>query len=90
MAIFKCVGCYYSHVLEGICFAGFFLNLARGYALYVPICVFLFYFLVLFCCFLCACLSACLFVLSVCLVQLHASGRCGVKKNVFPLPRIES
>jgi hypothetical protein len=24
MAIFKCVGCYYSHVLEGTCFAGFF------------------------------------------------------------------
>jgi hypothetical protein len=24
MAIFRCVGCYYSHVLEGICFAGFF------------------------------------------------------------------
>jgi hypothetical protein len=24
MAIFKCVGCYYSHVLEGTCFDGFF------------------------------------------------------------------
>jgi hypothetical protein len=24
MAIFRCVGYYYSHVLEGICFAGFF------------------------------------------------------------------
>jgi hypothetical protein len=24
MAIFRCVGCYYSHVLEGACFADFF------------------------------------------------------------------
>jgi hypothetical protein len=24
MAIFRCVGCHYSNVLEGICFAGFF------------------------------------------------------------------
>jgi hypothetical protein len=33
MAIFRGVGCYYSLVLEGICFAGFFsLYLVRGYA----------------------------------------------------------
>jgi hypothetical protein len=37
MAIFKCVGCYYSHVLEETCFAGFsesctWLHFARGYA----------------------------------------------------------
>jgi hypothetical protein len=37
MAIFRCVGCYYSHVLEGICFAGLsvsgtWLRFVRGYA----------------------------------------------------------
>jgi hypothetical protein len=69
MAIFRCVGCYYSRVLEGICFAGFFLYLARGYTLCVvvilcvSICVFLFYFSFYFFCFLRACLSAYLFVL---------------------------
>jgi uncharacterized membrane protein len=35
MAILKYVGCYYSHVLEGTCFAGFILYLARGYTLQV-------------------------------------------------------
>jgi hypothetical protein len=71
LAIFRCVGCYYSHVLEGICLAGFFCILHVVTLLYVSICVLLFYFLVLFCCFLRACLSACLFVLFVCLVQTN-------------------
>jgi hypothetical protein len=42
MAIFRYVGCYYSHVVEGICFAGFFCILHVVTLLYVSICVFLF------------------------------------------------
>jgi hypothetical protein len=38
MAIFKRVGCYYSHVLEGTCIAGFFCILHVVTLLYVSIC----------------------------------------------------
>jgi hypothetical protein len=39
IAIFRCVGCYYPHVLGGICFAGVILHVVT--LLYVSICVFL-------------------------------------------------
>jgi hypothetical protein len=35
MAILKCVGYFYFHIPEGICFAGFLPFLARGYTLHV-------------------------------------------------------
>jgi hypothetical protein len=38
MAIFRCVVCYYSHILEGICFAVFFCILHVVTLLYVSIC----------------------------------------------------
>jgi hypothetical protein len=41
MAIFKCVGYFYFHVREGICFAGFFLPSFRVVTLRVSIWVFL-------------------------------------------------
>jgi hypothetical protein len=72
MAIFSCVGYYYSrNSRRNLLPLFFFLYLALGYTLhvvtllYVSICVFLFYFLISFCCFLHACLSACIFVLAI-------------------------
>jgi hypothetical protein len=63
MAIFKCVGYLYFHMLEGFCFAASFLSLfSRGHTLHVSICVFpvLFSFVV-FVVSLRVCLSACFF-----------------------------
>jgi hypothetical protein len=62
-AIFRCVGCYYSHVLEGICFTGFFCILHVVTLLYVSICVLLFYFFSFYFAVSCVCLSVCLFML---------------------------
>jgi hypothetical protein len=58
MAIFKCVGYFYFHIPEGICFAGFLPFLARGYTMHVSICFFLLCFsslilLLLACMFVC-------------------------------------
>jgi hypothetical protein len=57
MAIFTCVGYFYFHIPEEICFAGVFLPfLARGYILHVSICV--------FCCF-----SSLILLFLVCVVR---------------------
>jgi hypothetical protein len=38
MAIFRCVGCFYFHIPEGICFAAFVAIVARGYTMQFLIC----------------------------------------------------
>jgi hypothetical protein len=38
MAIFRCVGYFYFHIPEGICFAGFAFFFALGHTLHVSIC----------------------------------------------------
>jgi hypothetical protein len=73
MAIFRCVECYYSNVLEGICFAGFSLYLARGYTfvrfhMCFPVLFFSFYFAV-------SCVRVYLLVFSCCSLKTWAQNK---------------